>query len=237
VTVTRAVAVVLGGGMGSRFGAALPKQLLKLAGKTLVEHCVAAFDQAPGVDEILLVMPPAYHEEASRLVGDQVSAIIAGGVTRSDSVRNALAHLSARYPAAETGVLIHDAARPLVTQQIIAACVAALQQHDAIGTAVPTSDTILVVGNGVIAHVPPRETLYRAQTPQCFRLEVIVRAHDRAAADPGFTPTDDCGVVLRYLPGIPVHIIQGSERNIKVTYPHDLAVAEALLEPKSARPT
>jgi 2-C-methyl-D-erythritol 4-phosphate cytidylyltransferase len=231
--VTRAVAVVLGGGMGTRFGAALPKQLLTLAGKTLVEHCVAAFAAAPGVDEILLVMPLAYHEEAKRLVGDQVSAIIEGGVTRSDSVRNALAQISARYPAADTGVLIHDAARPLVTQQIIADCVAALRRHDAIGTAVPTSDTILVVGNDVIAHVPPRETLYRAQTPQCFRLEIIARAHALAAADPAFVPTDDCGVVLRYLPDIPVHIVPGSESNLKVTYPADLAIAEALIRARA----
>jgi 2-C-methyl-D-erythritol 4-phosphate cytidylyltransferase len=115
-------------------------------------------------------MPPAYHDEAKRLVGRQVSAIIEGGTTRSDSVRNALAHIGARHDPADTGVLIHDAARPLITHRIIADCVRALQEHDAIGTAVPTSDTILQVENGTIAHVPPRETLYRAQTPPCFRL-------------------------------------------------------------------
>ena len=223
------VAVVLGGGTGTRFGAALPKQLLTLSGKTLVERCVATFAASPGIDEILLVMPPAYHDEAKRLVGGQVSAIIAGGAARSDSVRNALAHIGARYDQAETCVLIHDAARPLVTQQIIADCVAALHAHDAIGTAVPTSDTILAVENGVIAHVPPRETLYRAQTPQCFLLETIARAHALAAADPAFQPTDDCGVVLRYLPDVPVYIVPGSETNLKVTYPSDLAIAEALL--------
>jgi 2-C-methyl-D-erythritol 4-phosphate cytidylyltransferase len=228
--VKRAVAVVLGGGVGTRFGAARPKQLLTLGGKTLVEHCVAAFAAAPAVDEILLVMPAAYHAEAKKLVGDQVSAIIEGGVTRSDSVRNALAYLGERYQPAETGVLIHDAARPLVSQPIIAACAAALAEHEAIGTAVPTSDTILVVGDGTISHIPPRETLYRAQTPQCFRLDVIARAHALAAADPDFAPTDDCGVVLRYLPDIPVHVVPGSESNIKVTYPSDLAVAEALLK-------
>jgi 2-C-methyl-D-erythritol 4-phosphate cytidylyltransferase len=80
-----------------------------------------------------------------------------------------------------------------------------------------------------MSHVPPRETLLRCQTPQCFRLSVIARAHELAAADPEFIPTDDCGVVLRYLPDIPVHVIPGSERNIKVTYPGDLAIAEALL--------
>lgn len=229
------VAVVLGGGTGTRFGTVLPKQLLTLSGRTLVEHCVAAFasvppvDGGPGIDEILLVMPAAYHDEAKRLVGGQVDAIIEGGASRPDSVRNALAHISARHDPEETAVLIHDAARPLVSQQIITDCVAALGEHDAIGTAVPASDTILGVENGVIAHVPPRETLYRAQTPQCFRLATIAKAHALAAADPAYTPTDDCGVVLRYLPDIPVHVIPGSESNIKVTYPTDLAVAEALL--------
>jgi 2-C-methyl-D-erythritol 4-phosphate cytidylyltransferase len=235
VTVKHVVAVVLGGGTGTRFGAALPKQLLSLRGRTLVEHCVAAFasvppaDGAAGVDEIVLVMPLAYHAEARRLVGDQVSAIIEGGASRPDSVRNALAHISARYQPAETGVLIHDAARPLVTREIIAGCVAALAEHDAIGAAVPTADTILAAADGVITHVPPRETLYRAQTPQGFRLSVINEAHRRAAADPLFTPTDDCGVVLRYLPDVPVRIVPGSESNIKVTYPGDLVIAEALL--------
>jgi 2-C-methyl-D-erythritol 4-phosphate cytidylyltransferase len=235
VRLERVVAVVLGGGSGTRFGAARPKQLLTLRGRTLVEHCVAAFasaapaDGAGGIDEIVLVMPAAYHEEARRLVGDQVSAVIEGGVTRSDSVRNALAHISARHDPGTTGVLIHDAARPLVTRQIIADCVRALAEHDAIGVAVPSSDTILAVADSAITHVPPRETLYRAQTPQGFRLSVITEAHVRAAADPGFTPTDDCSVVLRYLPGVPVRIVPGSESNIKVTYPGDLAVAEALL--------
>ncbi len=227
--VKRMVAVVLGGGTGTRFGAVLPKQLLVLNGRTLVEHCVAAFAAAPGIDEILLVMPPAYHDEAKRLVGSQVSAIIAGGAARSDSVRGALAHIGARHNPADTGVLIHDAARPLVTQQIIAGCVQALQAHDAIGTAVPTSDTILQVENGVITRVPPRETMYRAQTPQCFRLEVIAKAHALAAADPAFIPTDDCGVVLRYLPDTPVHVVPGSEDNIKITYPSDLEIAAAIL--------
>jgi 2-C-methyl-D-erythritol 4-phosphate cytidylyltransferase len=229
------VAVVLGGGTGTRFGATLPKQLLVLNGKTLIEHCVSTFasvlrgDAGQGIDEILLVMPSSYREEAKRLVGDQVSAVIEGGITRSDSVRNALAYITERYDPADTCVLIHDAARPLVTPEIIGDCISSLGAYDAIGVAVPASDTILTVEDGVIAHVPPRETLYRAQTPQCFLLETITRAHALAAADPAFQPTDDCGVVLRYLPDVPVHIVPGSETNLKVTYPADLAIAQALM--------
>ena len=227
----RMVAVVLGGGVGQRLGAGMTKQLLTLGGKTLVERCVAAFETAPGVDEILVVMARGYTGQVEALLAGgypKVTGVIEGGRGRPDSVRAALAAIASGHPD-DCGVLLHDAARPLVDQQIIADCVAALGVHQAAGVAVPASDTIVVTGNGVMQSMPRRETLHRCQTPQCFRLSVISRAHELAAADPGFSPTDDCGVVMRYLPGVPVHIVPGSERNIKVTYPQDLAVAEALL--------
>ena len=239
----RVVAVVLGGGTGQRIGAALPKQLLRLGGRTLIEHCVAAFEQAPGVDEILVVMAAGYVEHVSDILAScgfaKVSGVIAGGVRRSDSTRVALAAIAGGAPGAsemqggsdpaDCGVLLHDAARPLIDQRIIADCVAALGVHQAAGVAVPASDTMVITDNGVMHTMPRRETLWRCQTPQCFRLPVIARAHELAAADPEFVPTDDCGVVLRYLPGVDVHIVPGSERNLKVTYPQDLAVAETLL--------
>jgi len=222
---------VLGGGVGQRLGAGMPKQLLTLGGKTLVERCVAAFETAPGVDEILVVMARGYTGQVEALLAGgypKVTGVIEGGRGRPDSVRAALAAIASGHPD-DCGVLLHDAARPLVDQQIIADCVAALRVHDAAGVAVPASDTMVVTDHGVMQSMPRRETLHRCQTPQCFRLSVISRAHELAAADPGFSPTDDCGVVMRYLPGVPVHIVPGSERNIKVTYPQDLAVAEALL--------
>lgn len=227
----RMVAVVLGGGTGQRIGAEQPKQLLTLRGTTLLERCVAAFERAPGVDEILVVMAGGYIEQVKVMLADggyrKVTAVIEGGAGRPDSVRAALAAIGPS--SADVGVLLHDAARPLVDQRIIADCIDALEVHEAVGTAIPASDTIVFAEDGVMSHVPPRDQLWRCQTPQCFRLPVIARAHELAAADPGFAPTDDCGVVLRYLPGIPVHLVQGSERNIKITYPHDLPVAEALM--------
>jgi 2-C-methyl-D-erythritol 4-phosphate cytidylyltransferase len=238
----RMVAVVLGGGVGQRLGAGMPKQLLTLGGQTLVERCVAAFDQAPGVDEVLVVMARGYTEQVKAMLADggyqKVTDVIEGGATRPDSTRVALAAIAAGGRLGATGggagldcgVLLHDAARPLVDQRIIADCVASLEVYEAAGVAVPTSDTIVITENGVMRSVPRRETLFRCQTPQCFRLPVIARAHELAAADPDFAPTDDCGVVLRYLPGVDVHIVPGSERNIKITYPQDLAVAEALLK-------
>ena len=248
----RMVAVVLGGGIGQRVGAALPKQLLRLGRRTLVEHCVAAFEQAPGIDEILVVMAGGYVEQVRAMLADgeygKVTGVIAGGAGRPDSTRVALAALAgaggdpaalagAGGDLADCGVLLHDAARPLVDQRIIADCVAALDLHEAAGVAVPASDTIVITDNGVMHSMPRRETLWRCQTPQCFRLPVIARAHELAAADPDFAPTDDCGVVLRYLPAVDVHIVAGNERNMKITYPQDLAVAEALLAEAATRTT
>ena len=88
---------------------------------------------------------------------------------------------------------------------------------------------LVVVEDGVMRQIPRRDTLLRCQTPQGFRLPVITRAHELALADPDYEPTDDCGVVLRYLPGVPVHVVEGSEQNLKITYPRDLAIARALL--------
>ena len=145
----RMVAVVLGGGVGQRLGAGMPKQLLRLGGQTLIERCVAAFDQAPGVDEILVVMARGYTREVKVMLAGggyrKVTDVIEGGATRPDSTRAALAAIAARAAGApagagagdDCGVLLHDAARPLVDQQIIADCVASLGVHDAAGVAVP----------------------------------------------------------------------------------------------------
>jgi ribitol-5-phosphate 2-dehydrogenase (NADP+) / D-ribitol-5-phosphate cytidylyltransferase len=229
----RTVAVVLAGGSGERFGQGVPKQLLTLAGQTLLERSVAAFERAPGVDAILVVMAAGHAERAEALLAGgrfgKLTKVIAGGATRVGSTRAAIAELG----DGECDVLFHDAARPLVDQHTIAACVATLADCPAVGVAVPSSDTIAVVTDGVMTAMPRRDSLVRLQTPQGFRLSVIRRAHELAAADPAFADlpaTDDCGIVLRYLPEIGVHVVPGSERNIKVTYPRDLGIAEALLQ-------
>jgi 2-C-methyl-D-erythritol 4-phosphate cytidylyltransferase len=228
----RTVAVVLAGGIGQRFGGDRPKQMQILAGRTLIEHSVAAFEQAPGVDTIMIVMPPGLADPArQQFTADgrpKVTTVIEGGATRTDSTRCAIAALGED----ECNVLFHDAARPLLDQRIIADCVSALATDQAIGVAVPSSDTIVEVADGVVTGMPRRDTLARCQTPQGFRLSVIRRAYELADADPSFPQrpaTDDCGVVLRYLPNVPVRLVEGSEHNIKITYPGDLEVAETLL--------
>jgi 2-C-methyl-D-erythritol 4-phosphate cytidylyltransferase len=259
----RTVAVVLAGGSGQRFGSGLPKQLLPLTGRTLIEHSVAAFEEAPDVAAILVVMAAGHSGQvAERLKAggyQQVRGAIAGGARPPDSTWAAIAELCHTDPGhtdpghtdpgrtdlgltgpgqerrgqEECDVLFHDAARPLVDQRIIADCVRALRTHEAVGVAVPTSDTIVIVDNDVMTSMPRRDRLRRCQTPQGFRLQVIRRAYELAQADPAFTDlasTDDCGVVLRYLPEVTIAVVPGSERNMKITYPDDLRVAESLLK-------
>jgi 2-C-methyl-D-erythritol 4-phosphate cytidylyltransferase len=237
----RVVAVVLAGGAGQRFGGGLPKQLHVLAGRTLIEHSVTAFEQAPGVDAIMVVMPANLAGQARELLAAgryrKPITVIEGGVTRTDSTRCAIAALADAGAGTDCNVLFHDAARPLIDQRIIADCLSALASCEAIGVAVPSSDTIVEVTDGVVTAMPQRDTLARFQTPQGFRLSVITRAYQLADADPSFLhqpATDDCGIVLRYLPDVPVRLVPGSERNIKITYPDDLHVAEALLRLRHA---
>jgi len=229
----RTVAVVLAGGSGVRLGGGTPKQLQLLAGRTLVEHCVAAFDAAPGIDDIVVVMPAGFVGEAERILAGRyrkLGHVITGGIDRPGSTSRAIDLLS--RTGEDCNVLFHDAARPLVDQRIIADCVAGLADWAALGVVVPTADTIAQLADGVMTSIPPRESLGRCQTPQGFRLSVIRRAYELAAADPDaatFTATDDCGIVLRYLPEVRVRVVPGSERNLKITYSRDLRIAEAAL--------
>lgn len=221
-------AVVLAAGVGARLGAERPKQLLELAGKTVLERSVAPFVVCDSINEVL-VMTRAADLEVIRAIVEPlgVTRILAGGVERHDTVRVAIEALG----DADANVLFHDAARPLVSATLIDATVAALQTHGAAGAYIESTDTVVQVtaDGATVDHVLERPLVRRAQTPQGFRLDVIRAAHEQAAADPGFAPTDDCGVVARYLPDEPIAVVPGDPRNLKVTEPGDLAIAELWL--------
>ncbi|MCG5218348.1 IspD/TarI family cytidylyltransferase [Streptosporangium sp. KLBMP 9127] len=230
----RTVAAILAGGVGLRVGRDTPKQLLVLGGRTILEHSVAVFQEAPEIDEIIVLMTPGFTGEAKAILHGftKVGQILEGGASRSETSRRAVEALGRQ----ECDVLLHDAARPLLERRIITDCVTALERHAAVQVAIPSSDTVVVTAAGpygeVVGEVVDRATLRRVQTPQCFRSPVIREAYDRAFADPGFAErqaTDDCGVVLRYLPEVPIHIVPGSERNLKITHRLDMDIAEALL--------
>jgi 2-C-methyl-D-erythritol 4-phosphate cytidylyltransferase len=225
------VAVVLAGGTGARIGPDRPKQLLEVAGRTILEHSIACFDQVEGIDEVLVVMAPGFVAQAQAIVEragfTRVRRVLAGGRTRSDSTRVALTALAALGPH-ERNVLLHDAARPLLEPRTVAACIEALTRHEAVMVAITSSDTIVVTEGDRVIGTPPREQLRRVQTPQGFRFSLIQRAYELAGCDPDFAATDDCGVVLKYLPDVPIHVVAGSERNMKITHPIDLVIADQL---------
>jgi 2-C-methyl-D-erythritol 4-phosphate cytidylyltransferase len=233
----RAVGVVLAGGVGQRMGLDTPKQLIKIAGRTILEHTLAVFDAAPEIDEIIVLMAPGHLGEVERLVAlngfRKVTKIVEGGASRTESTWRALRAVGDE----ECDVLLHDAVRPLVEPRIITECVTALKAYEAVDVAIPSSDTIVVADPGprgeIVRDVPERSRLRRGQTPQCFRLSVIREAYRRAFADPGFErrpATDDVGVVLRYLPDVPIYVVPGSERNMKITHPVDVFIADRLFQ-------
>lgn len=236
VTELRNIAVVLAGGTGTRVGLSIPKQLIKIAGKTILEHTIAAFQASAAIDEIVILMTPGHLDPVRAIVSsggyDKVTQILEGGETRNETTSRALEALGAD----ECNVLFHDAVRPLVSQTIIDDCVAALGEFEAVDTAIPSADTVVRVDeeSGCIDDVLPRHLLRRGQTPQAFRSSVIRRAYELAWQDPDFTATDDCTVVLRYLPEVPITVVQGHERNMKVTEPIDVYIADKLFQLASA---
>ena len=225
------IAVVLA---GAAAGAGVPGPLAPLAGKPVIEHSVAAFQAAPGVDEILVVAAPPLAARAGQLLAGypKVSRVLEGGATWTGSAPRAIRALD----GAGGSVLLHDAARPLLGQRVIADCVTALGSHQAVCAAVPAADTMVAVVKDLIAERPPRDRLRRRQTPQGFWLPVIRRACELAAADPAFADTDPCGIVLRYLPEVTVRLVPGSEQSFAITGPADLALAEAMLTQQSRHP-
>jgi 2-C-methyl-D-erythritol 4-phosphate cytidylyltransferase len=222
------VAVVLAGGTGSRVGLNAPKQLLKVAGRTILEHTLAVFEESPVVDEIVILMAPGWVPEAVDIVGRsrfaKVSAVLAGGATRNETTAIAIDWIGDR----ECKVLFHDAVRPLVGERIISDCVRALDSFEAVDVAIESADTIIEVEDEVIRAVPDRSRLRRGQTPQGFLASTIRKAYALAGKDPHFVATDDCSVVLRYLPDVPIFVVEGSQHNIKVTYPIDVFLADQL---------
>jgi 2-C-methyl-D-erythritol 4-phosphate cytidylyltransferase len=164
------LAVILAGDAGARVGLDVPKQLIKVAGKTILEHTLDTFEAHPDIDEILIVMTPGFTAAAEGLVASggyrKVVRVLDGGAEPSKSTSKAIDALSARgQPAADCNVIFHDVVRPLVEPRIITQCVAALRTYAAVDVAIPSSDTVITVNDtGIITSIPPRRCLRRGQT-------------------------------------------------------------------------
>lgn len=218
------VAVVLAGGVGKRFGAPEPKQFLMLGDKTVLEHAVATFDRNEHIAEIAVVVHPDYVDRVQEMMTrggwHKVKHILCGGAERTDSTQAALR----AYADREVNLLLHDAARPLVSDAIVDRVCKALEQHSAVAVAQPVTDTIVRADADLLQGTLVRSTLRSMQTPQAFRREVLAQAFELAMQDAQFQATDDCGVVAKYLPNVAIHLVDGEEKNKKLTSPEDLPI-------------
>lgn len=222
--------IVAAAGKGRRFGASENKVFAPLRGRTVLHHSLDALARCPDVDRLVIVTAADDLERVREIAGSftKVHAVCEGGAERYHSVRNALAQV----PEGTELVAIHDGARPLISPALVSAVVQAARESGAALPATAVSDTLKRSpdGNATVETVD-RRTLYGVQTPQVFRLELLLRAFQAAEAE-GFTGTDDASYVERL--GHPVRLVPGERTNIKITVAEDLRMAEALM---GRRPT
>ncbi len=230
----RNIAVILAGGVGARFGLNIPKQFGKLAGKSILEHTIETFQKNDLIDEICIVAHPDWIWRVEEMIGSnhfsKVRKVLAGGKERKDS---SLSAINAYTVEGEINLIFHDAVRPFVDDRIIENCVEKLKHYNALDVAIPAVDTIIEVKNSIIQNIPDRALMMQGQTPQCFKLSTIKKAYDLAESDPDFKPTDDCGIVKKYLPDEEIFVVEGSLKNIKITHSQDIFMADKLFQLKT----
>lgn len=206
------------------------KLLIPLGGRPLLLHCLEALQSYAPLERMVVTAAEGEEDEYRSLFEraglTKVACVIRGGAERQESIGFALEALAVRQAAADDLVAIHDAARPFLTHGLLDSLVAGLEGWDGVLPMVPLKDTVKVVKNGQVARTLPRHELQAAQTPQLFPFDPILQAH-RSAAKSGFTGTDDCSLIEWR--GGRIGVVEGDYRNLKVTTPEDLLIAERLL--------
>lgn len=221
------IAIIAAAGTGSRMASDPPKQFLQLAGAPIIFHTLKPFEQCDSIDEVIVVLPAAASAEflaqASKRGLRKLARVVSGGATRADSVKRGL---QAVRPTTAEIVAVHDGVRPFVTVEEIDNTIETARRDGAAILATPATDTMKLVEGDKIIKTLDRGSLRRALTPQCFRYDLLRRAYEQVDVRDA-SLTDDSLLVERL--GHNVTIVEGSARNIKITTPHDLLVAEALL--------
>ena len=229
------IALIVAAGSGSRMGNAdKPKQFLPIYGKPLMIHTIEAFEVHDEIDAIVVVTTEAYIDQVKVWCKQydlgKIKAVVAGGDSRQISVHNGLQAVKAisKDPSNDI-VLIHDAARPLISQRIITDNIRVCEKYDALDTVIKASDTIVrSVNEETISDIPARNELYQGQTPQSFKLSLILDAHEYVKTHEVNNVTDDCKLVLSL--GKEVRLVEGSKQNFKITTFDDLMMLKALLK-------
>jgi 2-C-methyl-D-erythritol 4-phosphate cytidylyltransferase len=227
----KASAIIVAAGSGVRLGSNVPKAFVKLGGRTMLAHSLAAIAQVASISEVVIAVPEGF-EKAARAEVEAAGLgvpvkITPGGIERQDSVRIALGLTSSESDL----VIVHDAARPLATSAIFEACIAAAARTGGAIAAIPVSDTLKRVADGAINATVARAGLWQAQTPQAFRRDVLVAAHQHAISEK-IAATDDADLVERT--GARVEVVEASTDNIKITTPSDLAIVETIIASRTA---
>lgn len=222
-------ALIPAAGSGSRMGAELPKQYLPLLGKPMIHHTLSIFCVHPAISRVFVILSPddtGWQQYDFSALGDKVEVLHCGGATRAETVLNGL-NAIADQTKADDWILVHDAARPCLTQSMLDSLLAELADDETGGLlAVPVADTLKREGkNGRVDHTEPRAGLWRAQTPQMFRYGLLRAALRASGTD---APTDEAQAV-EFLGRAP-RLVMGDGHNLKVTYPEDLVIAELLLK-------
>ena len=228
------IALILAAGSGTRMGNTnKPKQFLSIYNKPLIVHTIEAFEMHDDIDMILIVTNDTYIDDVKIWCKQydltKVQYIVAGGSSRQESVYNGIKKLEKIGTKDDDIILIHDAARPLISQTIITDNIESCKKYHAVDTVIPSSDTIIrSIDKETICEIQKRSEQYQGQTPQSFTFKVINDAHEYAKSINNTETTDDCRLVLNM--GKEVHLVNGSKLNFKITTFDDLMMLKALLK-------
>ena len=241
----RIYAIIVAGGTGSRMKSSVPKQYLDLCGKPVLQYSIEKFLENELIDACIIVAHKMYHkdiEDMTRRIAGKNIYIVENGTERIDSVKNGLdkaLSLEESYDNSENGgmayVMIHDGARPLISEKLISDSIENVKKYRAIVPAIAVKDTIKKINDSnEVLDTPERAYLRAAQTPQCFKLNLILDAFDKYNSDTllEHLPTDD-GSLIELYSDANVVITEGDENNLKITTPIDLRIAEMILGDES----
>ena len=231
----KTIAVILAAGSGARFLSDVPKQFTKIAGKSLLEHTIEVFEKSECIDETIIVINPNFRMPIESILQKnnyrKVRKLLNGGATRKES-----SYIAIQTAADDDLLIIHDAVRPFLSEQIIEDCVHALAKYQAVDVAIPSADTIIEVADDIIVDIPPRARMMRGQTPQAFIAGAIRKAHVISMEKNDEDFTDDCGLIRKYNV-CDIFVVRGEEANIKITFPEDIYLEDALFRLKSTEIT
>ena len=232
---TNIFGIVLAGGIGSRMGnVEKPKQFMEVGNKPIIIHTIEKFVVMPEFERVIVLSPKAWLNYTKDVIRKYVPAcdkidVIQGGETRNDTIMNAIAHIEKQYGLDEETIIVtHDSVRPFVTYRILEDNIRYAKEEGACDTVIPATDTIVEsLNNQHITNIPDRSKMYQGQTPQSFKALKLRQIFEGLTKEEKEILTDACKILV--LKGEKVHLVDGEVFNIKITYPHDLRVAEAIL--------